>query len=269
MVRNFLLWFLRGLPLGVANVLPGISGGTIMLLLDYYYQVVYAIKHLQFPKLIPFGLGVMMSILLSARLVVWLLGTFPHSVQGILLGLICASVWVVFKQIGRDRRGLLWVVFIGGFTFVVVLSVLSGSAVDLSEHKFVGLFLAGGFASTAMLLPGISGATVLVVLGMYELALTAVVNLQLSILLPLGLGAVGGLLTLAWIMSYLLTYYPRVTLALLAGMISGSIPMLVVENWHFLSLFWALLGFAGVVWLEQRFTRGMKINDGPSPRSPI
>ncbi len=250
MIKKCLLWFLRGLPLGFANVLPGISGGTTMLVLGFYDELIDALKKLCIKKLLPFGLGVIFSILLASRGVVFILESYPTGTQSVLTGLILASVWVVIKKIGPGRQGLICPLFLLGFVIVAAFTFGTSAFIDLGKNPFLGMFIAGVLSSTAMLLPGISGSTVLVILGLYELTLQAVVQLQFSLLIPFALGVIGGLILLAWVMSFLLTRYPRVTLALLAGMILGSVPMLLIDIWNLRNIFWIGMGFLTVIAIE-------------------
>ncbi len=246
---EYLNWLVRGIPMGLANLLPGLSAGTIALLLGYYGQVLTAIRQVQVLALLSLGVGVGVSLLLGAHAVVWLMDHYSGAVNSFLIGLVLASVWVVISQVTQRRWNHAPFFVIGfGITFFLI----DGSFQVTQAVSPLWLFGAGVLSGSAMLLPGVSGATILVVLGVYEPILQAVARWDIFIVLPFGAGAACGLLLLAWIVSRLLKLYPSLILMLLAGMILGSVRSLVELSWSFLHVGWLLGGFSLVILIGMR-----------------
>lgn len=248
-MHEYLHWLARGIPLGLANLLPGLSAGTIALLLGYYGQLLTAIRRFQVLVLLSVGVGVGISLLLGAHAVVWLMERYSGSVNSFLIGLVLASVWVVISQV-HSRRWHNTPFFVIGFGLAFFL--IDGSFRLSQEASPLWLFAAGVLSGSAMLLPGVSGATILVVLGVYEPVLQAVAHWDIITILPFGAGAACGLLLLAWVVSRLLRLYPSLILMLLAGMILGSVRSLVEPSWSFLHVGWLLAGFSLVILVGSR-----------------
>ncbi len=220
--------FLYGLPMGIANTLPGISGGTIALIMGIYDQLVEAVKKRDWGYLLPVGAGVATGIFSTSFLTAYLLENFPNEVLGFLLGLIAISTLIlVKKEKVYTKQSVIWVVL--GFLVSYFMANIE-MGIQWKTLQFPLYFL-GGFISTgALILPGISGATTLVLLGIYDEVIHSVTVLDLHVLIPFGVGIIIGLSIFAEFISYLLAKQRLRTMALIVGLVIGSLPALW-PNW--------------------------------------
>ncbi len=232
-MRKHWLWFVRGLPFGLANILPGISGGTVALVLGYYDEVVAAVKGLRFAALVPWVLGIGASILGGSWLILSLLERHTTSVYAVMLGFIFASAALVARHSDLRERRQLWAFVALGAAGAWLFAGTRLTA-PMAEPSMISLFFVGVAASSAMIVPGISGAAVFLIFGYYQPILEAVTQLDFTVLVPTGAGVVAGVLLLAHIMNFLLRQWPHLTYALLSGLILGSTRMVLVEPtvWH-------------------------------------
>ncbi len=228
--------FLRGLAMGAADVVPGVSGGTIALLTGIYEELLESIKNLH-PKqlktlskegflafweqingsfLFSLALGIGFSILSLAKAISWALEHHPILVWSFFFGLVLASALYVGKQIKKWQFLEIALLIIGcGIAFgTTLLSPAKGSA------SFIYLFICGAIAICAMILPGISGSLILLLLGAYQVIFS---NLSAKTILPVGLGAVIGILLFSRVLTWLFKNYRNPTLALLTGFILGAL----------------------------------------------
>lgn len=225
--------------MGAADVVPGVSGGTIALLTGIYDELLHSLKQLgpaallilfkQGPKvfwqhingsfLLVLFLGILFSIKTFASLIAHCLEHYPLLVWGFFSGLIAASVILLWRQQGRWRVHE-WLAFFSGVVIVVLISIARPA--ELPESNW--LLFAGGFiAIIAMILPGISGSFILLLLGLYTTLLAAVNENNFVGLLCFMLGAALGLMTFSRFLSWLLDKYHATTLALLMGFLVGSL----------------------------------------------
>jgi putative membrane protein len=238
-IKNYLLLVLRGMGMGAADVVPGVSGGTIAFITGIYEELVYSIKSINIEALkflftgrwksfwkqvngnfllAVFG-GVFISVLSLARLMEFLLEHHPVLIWSFFFGLIMASSYVVSRKITRWRYVKVLALAGGiGIAFCIT-SVTPATTSDASWF----VVLSGAMASCAMILPGISGSFILLILGKYEFALTAVNDRIIVDLLLLASGAVLGLVLFSNLLSWLLKKYYEVTIALLVGFMIGSL----------------------------------------------
>jgi putative membrane protein len=234
--------FLRGMAMGVAELVPGVSGGTIAFITGIYGELVHAIRscsseawglasrgrfkelwcraNLGFLALL--GLGMAVSILVLAGLIAWLLDHRAVHVWAFFFGLIVASVIFVAQfvrpwTVSRVLAGLG-----GGVAGGVLVSV---QPLPAPEH-WISTVLAGAIAICAWILPGISGSFVLLLLGQYAQLVRALSELDMAFLAALAVGMVGGLLAFARVLVWLLRTRYRGTLATLTGLMAGSLPKL-------------------------------------------
>lgn len=233
--------FCKGLAMGAADVVPGVSGGTIAFISGIYERLLAAIAACTPAKLVwlfqgrwretwqaidgTFLLvllaGILTSIASLARLISYLLVAWPELIWSFFFGLILVSIWLVGQQIGRWGAGTL-AALIGGAVFVYLITVaapLQWSATPLM------LFLAGSIAICAMILPGISGSFILLLLGLYTTVLNGVKEFDLAMLGIFALGCVAGLLCFSRLLGWLLSHLRNVTLAFLTGLLIGSLNM--------------------------------------------
>lgn len=224
--------------MGAADVVPGVSGGTVAFITGIYDELLGALSRV--PEavllllkgqiknawqlananflLILFA-GILFSVFSLARLITWLLETQPIALWSFFFGLILVSCYLVGRDIQRWNLSR-WLAFAVGAGFAWWITVASPIAWG---HDPLSLFVAGAIAICAMILPGISGSFILVLMGLYPTILLAVKQFQLSVLLVFAGGCLFGLLAFARILQAALQRFRDVTLALLTGIMFGSL----------------------------------------------
>ncbi|HSG60209.1 MAG TPA: DUF368 domain-containing protein [Pseudomonadales bacterium] len=244
------LWgiFFRGLAMGAADVVPGVSGGTIAFISGIYERLLGALaacspralmvwrqrglrafwQHIDGTFLLVLITGVVTSIALLARLIATWLETSPHLVWSFFCGLIALSVPMLMRQI-HGWRTVTVSQFIGGCVVALVIAFWRPEALHVS---FPIIFFSGMFASCAMILPGISGSFMLLLVGMYAPVLNAVKALDVMFLLTFVAGAIAGLMIFSKVLHYLYERYKEAALAVLSGFLLGS--LLLVWPWQVL-----------------------------------
>ena len=252
-VQGFII-FLKGLFMGSADIIPGVSGGTIALITGIYERLVFALKSIDFkfipyffigifkPKyfkkakkdffgidfslLVPLALGVLVAFLSLANLISYFNEFFPTYMYAFFFGLILASAYFVYflnrKLIKLSDIVFLFIGIIFGF-FVVGLSSVQ------ADHSFIIIFLSGMITFCAMILPGISGAFILLVLGQYEFLLDVLKNIAhldfsgISYAISYIFGGIAGLLLFSRVLSFLFKRYHGATLLFIVGLMIGAL----------------------------------------------
>lgn len=225
--------------MGAADVVPGVSGGTIAFITGIYEELINSIKgiNLKAIKLFFTGRwysfwkqingnfllavfsGIAISVLSLAKVLEYLLENKPILIWSFFFGLVLASSYVVSRKITRWQYPKVIALVAGiGIAFYIT-SVTPTTTTDASWF----VILSGGLASCAMILPGISGSFILLLLGKYSFALHAVNERIILDLLLLGVGAVTGLILFANLLSWLLKKYHDITIAVLVGFMIGSL----------------------------------------------
>lgn len=243
MLKQNLSLLLKGMAMGAANVIPGVSGGTIALITGIFERLINAIKrfngtavrlfftgqwrafaaHIDLTFLLLVFAGIGLAILSLAKLLDYLFVHYPTLVWAFFFGLVLASVYFVGKTVKKWHSASVLSLLVGAI-LAGSISVLSPAS-ENSETWY--LLICGVLAMCSMILPGLSGSFVLVLLGNYQLVMIqAVSQFQLDILLPVGAGAVVGLLAFSHLLSWLLKRFPDSTIALLTGFILGSLGVL-------------------------------------------
>ncbi len=243
-MRHYLILGLKGLGIGAANVIPGVSGGTIALITGIFEKLIYSIRsfdthaarlllsgnlkafieYTNLYFLIAVFAGVAIAILALAKILDPLFDDYPVYVWAFFFGLILASVYFVGKTVARWKVAVI-VSFIVGTAIAIVISLVSDVAGKNDAYWYV--FVCGIVAICSMILPGLSGSYVLLLMGNYELIVIDAVNdLDMGILIPMVLGAGFGLLAFSRLLSWVLKSYRDQTIALLTGFIFGSLSIL-------------------------------------------
>lgn len=249
--KNIWLLLLKGIPIGISNVLPGISGGTIAVVLGIYDMLIDAIKRFNLKIILPITIGAILGLLSTAGLINYLLETYPSFMTATIFGLIVASAKVTIVDI-KKKNIINFLCFIIGFFIAFVLGkqsidvAINGSIVSTWKLMFSGIF-----ASLSMLLPGISGATILVMLGMYEYIIDCLLSMNITVILIFGSSAVLGILSFAWVLSYLLKEYRSELMATLTGLILGSALVVIPKSLTLIDLLGIILGISIVFILSR------------------
>ncbi|WP_394143790.1 DUF368 domain-containing protein [Vibrio atypicus] len=237
---NYFSTFLKGMAMGAADVVPGVSGGTIAFITGIYDTLLESIRRINpsvlgiwkregfkaafnhingFFLMALFG-GVLTSIATLAKLISWLLVTHPIPIWSFFFGLILVSVFHMLKQI--EQRSMSRLVFLLlGVAFAYSITVLQPLQMDPTS---INIILAGAIAICAMILPGISGSFILLLIGMYTPVLGAVKSLDIPVIILFMSGCVIGLLSFSHVLSWLLKRFRDFTLIFLTGLMIGTLP---------------------------------------------
>ena len=241
-LRARLMLFLKGMAMGIADSVPGVSGGTIALIVGIYEELIFSIRNIN-PRNVPvlwregparfwqvingnflltLLLGILSSLLLAAGTVLYLLDNFFVLVMAFFIGLVFASTWLLSQQIQNWTPTIIAFILLGA-----AISLLSAFANPLQgDTSLVYLFFCGVIAICAMILPGISGAFILILLGVYNYVLDALRTLQFDIILVFASGCVLGLLSFAHVLTWTFAHYRQPTYAFLSGMLLASVAIL-------------------------------------------
>ncbi len=242
-ISSFIKTAIKGAAMGAANVIPGVSGGTIALITGIFERLIDAIKsfngkaiqlllkgefkalaqHIDLYFLIALFTGVGIAVISLARLFDYLFINYPIYIWAYFFGLVMASIYFVGKTVKKWSISSI-ISLIIGTAIAVSISVLTPAS---QNDSFLYLILCGVVAICSMILPGLSGSFVLILLGNYQLIMIdAINNVSIKILLPVALGAGVGLITFSHFLSWVLKKYHNQTIALLTGFITGSLGIL-------------------------------------------
>lgn len=242
--------FLRGMAMGSADIVPGVSGGTVALVLAIYHRLVTAIRNgssalgnflkldvrggvallrqVDWMFLVPLGAGILSAVLLLAGAIEHQLEVHPVQMSGLFLGLVAGSTVVATGLLTRrDLRE--WALILGtGAAFFVALGFTSGSGEDQASGDVAlwAFFVSGAIAICAMILPGISGSFLLVVMGMYSAILAAVNERDLVTVGVFALGCVVGLALFSQLLHWALNEHYDAVMAVMIGLMLGSLRVL-------------------------------------------
>lgn len=245
-IKDYIMLAVRGVGMGAADAIPGVSGGTIAFMTGIFEELVASInsintqamrlllsgnikgfwQHINGNFLVSIGIGILFSVATLAKLMLYLLSQHPIETWGFFFGLIVASSIFILKEINKwTPLSLLMVVF-GIFLGVVVCTLSPTETPD--DLWFI--FLSGAIAICAMILPGISGSFILLILGKYEYIMSVISGLtsgdikgNLPIIAIFGLGALTGIISFSKFLHWLLRRFHRETLLVMAGFIIGSL----------------------------------------------
>ena len=229
----------KGMCMGAADVVPGVSGGTIAFITGIYDELINSIKSINAASLKMFftgkwgefwkmingkfllfllaGIGI--SVFSLAKIITWLLVAYPVLVWSFFFGLVLASTWFVGKDV-KERNWKTGLGFLLGAALAFYITIATPA--ETPSH-FLFIFLCGAIAICAMILPGISGSFILVLLGKYFLIMEAVKTLDLKVIAIFGIGACVGITSFSRLLSYALSHMRNITLAVLSGFMLGSL----------------------------------------------
>ncbi len=226
--------------MGAADVVPGVSGGTIAFITGIYDTLLESIRrinpsllsiwkregtkaafnHINGFFLLALFSGIFVSIATLAKLITWLLNTHPIPIWSFFFGLILVSVYHIVRQV-EQRDVIRFITLLVGIAFAYSITVLKPLHM---EPTMLNTIIAGSIAICAMILPGISGSFILLLIGMYTPVLTAVKGFQVEVLALFLSGCVIGLLTFSHLLSWLLRNFRDATLMFLTGLMIGTLP---------------------------------------------
>ena len=237
--KEIFLNFCKGVGMGTANVIPGVSGGTIAFITGIFERLINAIKsfnitalkllfkgkikaliqHLDLYFLLSVGAGIAVAIISVAKLFQYLFEHYPIYLWSFFLGLVLVSVFYVAGEV-RKWNFTTITLFVLGTAVAVLISLLKPGN---QNDSIIYLFICGVIASCSMILPGLSGSFVLILLGNYQLVMIdAVSSFNLIILVPVVVGAAVGLLGFSYFLSWLFSKYRYQAISLVSGFILGS-----------------------------------------------
>lgn len=238
-LKDYLVVSLKGMGMGAADVVPGVSGGTIAFITGIYEELINTIKSINptllkvlknggikalwykvnAPFLIALLIGIGISIISLSRIILYLLQNHPIPVWAFFFGLILASAYLVAAEIDNWNLPVIIATFVG--TSIAYTITIISPAETPTDLWFI--FICGAIAICAMILPGISGSFILLLMGKYEYIFTSLKEFNLAVIITFALGCVTGILSFSHILSWMFKKYKNVTIALLAGFMIGSL----------------------------------------------
>lgn len=295
-LKDYAILTLKGMGMGAADVVPGVSGGTIAFIVGIYDELINSIKsingeslkllfsgnlkafwqyiHANFLFSILLGIGI--SVFSLAKVITWLLVAHPVLVWSFFFGLVLASTWFVSKDIKEWN----WKTIAGFVAGAIIAFYITIATPAETSAEWWFIFICGAIAICAMILPGISGSFILVLLGKYFFIMEAVKTLNIKVMLIFAAGAFIGITTFSRVLSYALKYFRNITLAVLTGFMLGSLNKVwpwkekieTMADGHIIELesnilpsgqVWkavtlALIGFFSVYFLEKLSTKASR-----------
>ncbi len=229
--------------MGTADVIPGVSGGTIALITGIYERLIHAIsridfkfllylvegkfkkfkenaiKEIDFRLFIPLLLGIGLAILTMSKVISYLLANYPALTYAFFFGLIFSSAFFVYKHVGGlNVKNVAFLLL--GFVFAIIFIGLNPIQ---ANHSLPVIFFSGMVAICAMILPGISGAFILLLLNQYEYMINVLNNMQFTEIIVFGIGALIGILSFSRALDYMLNHHKSITMSFLVGLMIGTL----------------------------------------------
>ena len=275
------LIFLKGLFMGSADIVPGVSGGTIALITGIYERLIYAISSIKFsfikPLLkgnlsdfktklveeidfelfIPLFLGIGIAFITLAKVISYLLDTQTAYTFSFFLGLILASAYILYTKLENLNIKLVIITAIG----IILSYIFVGLNPIAANHSLIVIFISGLIAICAMILPGISGSFLLLLLGQYQYMLNALNSRNLIEIFVFCIGALIGILGFSKLLNYLLEKYESATMAFLIGIMLGTLRLPLMKISATVKGSWipciilAVIAFALIIVLEKKFKK--------------
>lgn len=280
-LREMFYIFLRGLFMGSADIVPGVSGGTIALITGIYERLVYAISKIKFSFIkplfkanftefkeklldeidfelfIPLALGIGIAFITLAKVISYLLDTYTAYTFSFFLGLILASAYILYTKLEEFNIKLVIITVIG----IILSYIFVGLNPIAANHSLIVIFISGLIAICAMILPGISGSFLLLLLGQYQYMLNALNSRNILEIVVFCIGALIGILGFSKILNYLLEKHESTTMAFLIGIMVGTLRLPIMEITTSIKGSWipciilAVISFALIFVLEKKFKK--------------
>ncbi len=264
--KDSLILFVKGFILGVANIIPGVSGGTLAVSLGLYEKILDAIgsffknfkKNIGF--LIPIILGILVALISTSKLVSYALANFKAQTIFLFVGLIFGGTSLLMKKTRGKGNITNFIIFFITFFVVIALSfvkvdIFNISFINMTILDYVLLIAIGFLASSSMVIPGISGSFVLMIFGYYEKIINTIANLinlkelgaNLLILVPFGIGVLLGIIFMAKLITALIKKYEVKTYFGIMGFVLSSVVILILQigkfTYNFSNIFTCILAF--------------------------
>lgn len=247
-VKIGLINFIKGFILGIANVIPGVSGGTMAVSMGLYELILSSIGNFfkdikgNFIKLLPIILGILVAIVSTSKLVTYALTNYKAQTLCLFIGLIFGGVSLIMRKIKGKGSKINYLIFFVIFFFVISLNFLKTGLIEISFTNmgiidYLLLLLIGFIASSAMVIPGISGSFILMVLGYYDKIIYTVSTItdfsklgsNLLILVPFGIGVIIGIVFMAKLITNLIKKYETKTYFAIMGFVLSSVVVLLLQ----------------------------------------
>ncbi len=256
-MKNLINQLLRGVVIGVANIIPGVSGGTMMVSMGIYDTLIHCITHLfkEFKKsvktLLPYAVGMLVGIVALASVINWGLENHPLPTNTLFIGLILGGLGPLLKKVDRKKINAAAVIaFIALFALIIWLgiqrkdSIQNAESIDMNALQVLIMVFIGMIASATMIIPGVSGSLVLMLLGYYKPVVNALSTLKdglfsmnfsllgqpVLLLLPFLLGIVLGIFGVAKLIEWLTARYPTPTYCGVLGLVVASPISLLIQT---------------------------------------
>ena len=244
-MNSILRLYFKGVAMGAADIVPGVSGGTIALISGIYEELIFTLKNINLSLLKTLFkdgfkvfwkslngnflsvllLGIASSVILLAQVIVFLLENHEFKIWGFFFGLIISSAFLIIKDVNPLKTmQIIWIL-----SGIVIAALISLSNTTQIPDTDIYIFLTGSIAITAMILPGISGSFILLLLSKYEYIITAIKEFNIRTLFVFALGCIFGLIIFSRILHFLFQNYKMNLLSLLSGFLIGSL----IKIWPF------------------------------------
>ena len=262
---KFVLEVLRGMVIGLANIIPGVSGGTMMVSMGIYDTLIHCITHLfkEFKKsvmtLLPYAIGMAVAIGALSFALKWAFANYALPTNTLFIGLILGGLPAILRQVKGKKKGPVGaVLFLAFFALIILMQLFQSEnsvTIQLSVVEALKLFVLGAVASATMIIPGVSGSMILKILGYYEPVVTvgipglltglrygdwAAVAANLGILVPFGLGVIVGIFAIAKLIEVLLARWEGQTYCAILGLVAAS-PVAILMATNMSNLGWGTL----------------------------
>ena len=281
-MKNLIL-IIKGFFIGIANIIPGVSGGTIALIVGVYERLIEAISH--FTKnikenikfILPIGIGIAISVLTLSNVIDKSYKAYPFATTLFFIGLVLGGIPFGYKKIKEKTKISNWIIFLITFSLVISMSLLGNtetfSTVSLDNLNLLGyikLLLVGILASATMIIPGVSGSLVLMLIGYYYPIISVLKDLtkfnnlssNLLIVIVFGIGVLIGVIVLAKIIEMLFNKYENKTYYGVLGFICASVFAIPISTFMKITYVFIPLEFiVGIILLILGFFISIKLGD--------
>ncbi len=256
-MKNLINQLLRGIVIGVANIIPGVSGGTMMVSMGIYDTLIHCITHLfkEFKKsvktLLPYAVGMLVGIVALASVINWGLENHPLPTNTLFIGLILGGLGPLVAKVEKNKINTAAVLaFIALFALIIWMgiqrkdSIQNAESIDMNAAQMLIMVLIGVVASATMIIPGVSGSLVLMLLGYYKPVVNALSTLKdglfsmdfsimgqpVLMLVPFLIGIVAGIFGVAKLIEWLTAHYPTATYCGVLGLVLASPISLLIQT---------------------------------------